>query len=92
MIVADNYHSLVLDVWSLFYMSCIPFSVKVIFCYPTMHGMDDVMFLFDMYNQLVYPHLVGWMSQSWYTPTWLGDGCMYKSLMIERSCVMYRVL
>lgn len=55
-----------------------------------MHGMDDLMFLvFDMYKQLIYPHLIGWVSQIWYIPTWLGDGCMYESLVIGRSFVMY---
>lgn len=52
--------------------------------------MDDVIFLiFFMYKQLVYLHLVGWMSQIWYIPTWLGDECMYESLVIGRSLVMY---
>jgi len=86
MIVVDDYRGLISNVWSLFYMSCISFNVKVIFCYPTMHGMDDVMF---MYKQLVYPHLVGWMSQNWYIPTWLGDGCMYEALVKGRFLVMY---
>lgn len=55
-----------------------------------MNGMDNVMFLiFEMYKQLVYPHLVGWMSQFWYIPTRLGDGCTYESLMIGRSFLMY---
>jgi len=54
-----------------------------------MHEMDDVMFLvFDMYKQLIYPQWVGWMSQIWYIPTWLGDGCVYDSLVIGRSFVM----
>ena len=45
-----------------------------------------------MYKLLVYLHLVGWMSQIWYIPTWLGDGCMYESLVIGRSFVMYVVM
>ena len=61
---------------------------KYLICNPTMHGMVDAMF-FDMYKQLIYPHLVGWMSQIWYIPTWLGDECMYDSLVIGRSLVMY---
>ena len=61
-----------------------------VICIPTLHGMDDVIFLvFAMYKQLVDPHLVGWISQIWYIPTWLGDGCMYESLVIGRSFVMY---
>ena len=41
---------------------------------------------------LVYPHLVGWMSQYWYIPTSLGDGCMYEYLVIGRSFMMYKVM
>ena len=34
----------------------------------------------------MYPHLVGWISQYWYIPTWLGDWCMYESLWRIESC------
>ena len=41
---------------------------------PTLHKMDDVIFVISvMQKQLVYPHLVGCMSQVWYIPTWLGE-------------------
>jgi len=32
------------------------------------------------------------MSQYWYIPTWLADGCMYESLVIGRSFMMYKVM
>jgi len=66
--------------------------VTTYFGFPTMLGMNDVMCLFFICKLLVYPHLVGWMSQFWYIPTWLGDGCMYKSLVIGRSFIMYKVM
>ena len=63
-----------------------------------MHGKDDVIISISvMYKHLVYPHLVGWMSQNgvsplgwvdeskWCIPTWLGDRCMYESLVIGSS-------
>jgi len=40
----------------------------------------------------VDPHLVGWMSQYWYIPSWLEYGCMYESLVIGRSFMMYKVM
>ena len=45
-----------------------------------------------MCKLLVYPHLAGWMSQYCYIPTWLVDGCMYESLVIGRSFMMYKVM
>ena len=35
----------------------------------------------------MYPHLVGRL-----IPTWLGEGCMYESLVLGRSLMMYRVV
>ena len=89
--------------WSRYFvsMSYISFVVSLSWCqghvtayfgFPTMPGMNDVMCLFVMCKLLIYPHLVGWMSQFWYIPTWLGDGCMYESLVIGRSFMMYRVM
>jgi hypothetical protein len=48
--------------------------VTAYFGFPTMPGMNDVMYLVVICKFLMYPHLVGWM-----IPTWLGDGCMYES-------------
>ena len=82
--VADDYHSLVLDTSSLCHIYLLlSRSCNDLFCFPTMPGMDDVIFLF---------YHVGWMSQFWYIPTWLGDGCMYESLVIGRSFMIYRVM
>jgi len=48
MIVVDNYHSLVLDILSLCHVYILlSRSCNNLFCFPTMHGMDDVMFLFS---------------------------------------------
>ena len=35
----------------------------------------------------MYPHLVGRL-----IPTWLGEGCVYESLVLGGSLMMYRVM
>ena len=45
--------------------------------FPTMPGMNDVMYLVVIFL---------------YIPTWLGDGCMYEYLVLGRSRMMYRVM
>ena len=45
--------------------------------FPTMLGMNDVMYLVVIF---------------WYIPTWLGYGCMYEYLVLGRSRMMYRVM
>jgi len=43
-----------------------PFWSYDVICTPTMHGKDDVIFQSCINNwYLVYPHLVGWMSQAY---------------------------
>ena len=47
MIVAGDYHSLVLDIWSLCHVFLlVSRSCNNLLCFPTMLGMDDVIFLF----------------------------------------------
>jgi len=48
LMVIDNYHSLVIDISSLCYVFSFSYQghVTVYLGFPTMPGMDDVMFLF----------------------------------------------
>ena len=68
---------------SIVAMSCISFVISLLWCqghvtayfgFPTMPGMIDAMWLVVICKLLMYPHLVGWMSQS--PLGWEMDVCM----------------
>jgi len=92
MIVAGDYHSLVLDIWSLCHVFLLlSRSCNNLFCFPTMLGMDDVIFLF-YHVQIFGISPLGWVNESIMVYPHLVGRWMYESVVIGRSFMMYRVM